>query len=105
MKVNNDHHEAPVDEIAARPPLFNLGIVVATPGARETISLEQIENLLRRHITGDWGEVDAEDAAQNEFALSRRLRLFSVYTVNSKRMWVITEADRSVTTVLLPTEY
>jgi len=89
-------------------PLFALGQTVATPGAlaalgrNETTGLE----LLARHATGDWGEVDAEDRAENDYSVSRRLRLLSAYTLrDGTRLWIITEADRSVTTLLLPHEY
>jgi hypothetical protein len=61
---------------------------------------------LRRHAGGDWGALDAEDAAQNERALVRGERVISVYTTPAAvTFWVITEADRSVTTLMLPEEY
>jgi len=61
---------------------------------------------LLKHTQGDWGDLDPEDARENEYALGRRLRIFSAYTLQSGvRIWIITEADRSVTTVLLPEEY
>ncbi len=89
-------------------PLFALGQTVATPGAlvalgrNETTGLE----LLARHVTGDWGEVDAEDRAENDYSVSRQLRLLSAYTLrDGNRLWIITEADRSVTILLLPHEY
>jgi hypothetical protein len=61
---------------------------------------------LVRHIAGDWGDVDAHDRRENELSLVHGFRLLSAYTLNSgTKIWIITEADRSVTTVLLPKEY
>jgi hypothetical protein len=90
---------------------FTLGQTVATPAAIEAAQqvflAPQIGfmELLSRHITGDWGEVGPEDARANEAALKFGTRLVSAYTVNDIKFWVITEADRSVTTILLPEEY
>lgn len=87
---------------------FVLGSIVATPGALEALSKAGMSpiDFLARHQTGDWGDVCDEDAAENEFALGRHLRLFSVYHLNAEvKIWVITEADRSGTTILLPEEY
>jgi hypothetical protein len=66
---------------------------------------EQIAEAIRRHSSGDWGDVDKADARQNELSLKQGLRLMSVYTFGESRLWVLTEADRSSTTVLLPSEY
>ena len=61
---------------------------------------------LVRHIAGDWGDVDEDDRRENELSLQHGFRLLSAYTLNSgTKIWIITEADRSVTTVLLPEEY
>jgi hypothetical protein len=94
-----------------RAPLFDLGRVVATPGAM-AILLSAGENparLLERHASGDWGEVPPEDARENERSLKYGWRLMSSYPVgseaNGERVWVITEADRSSTCLLLPSEY
>jgi hypothetical protein len=84
---------------------FAIGSIVCTPGARDAITPEQMTALIQRHVAGDWGEVPPEDAKENEFALGNTLRILSVYTVNDTKVWIITEADRSVTTVLLPSEY
>ena len=69
----------------------------------------QIFSLLARHLRGDWSEMDADDQRENALALHTGERIFSAYTVRSmgqdRRVWVITEADRSATTVLLPEEY
>jgi hypothetical protein len=87
---------------------FPLGQVVATPGAITAFQATGQSPLefLKRHVQGDWGELDAHDVAENEYSLQRGLRLLSVYTLSDgTRFWIITEADRSVTTVLLPEEY
>lgn len=88
--------------------LFPLGQVVATPGALaalQTAGQTPIE-FLTRHITGDWGDLPAEDVQENEFSLQHGFRLLSAYrTAKGEKLWLITEADRSVTTFLLPSEY
>tara|TARA_Y100000296_G_scaffold72494_1_gene88942 strand:- start:84 stop:296 length:213 start_codon:yes stop_codon:yes gene_type:complete len=61
--------------------------------------------LLDRHRSGDWGDVDAEDGQANDAALKDGSRIFSVYHQHGQKVWVITEADRSSTCVLLPEEY
>ena len=90
-----------------QPPLFALGQIVATPAVLEHLEKHGINasDYLNRHVRGDWGEVPKADAAENDFALTRRLRLLSSYTVAKERIWILTEADRSVTTMLFPTEY
>ena len=87
---------------------FPLGRVVATPGALR--ALEQAEQLpaefLDRHVNGDWGDVPEEDKQENEFSVSHGFRIVSAYTTSAgEKIWVITEADRSSTTILLPSEY
>ena len=85
---------------------FQLGRTVITPNALENLNDEDIQSSLRRHAAGDWGNCGPEDWQENEFSLSRHLRLFSVYEDrNGTKFWVITEADRSATTILLPSEY
>lgn len=85
---------------------FSLGQVVATPGALETIPPEDISKALARHRAGDWGEVGKADWAENELSLREGFRLLSAYRDgNGVTFWVITEADRSATTILLPEEY
>jgi len=64
-----------------------------------------VRQSLSRHLNGDWGDVSKDDKAENEFSLDKRLRLFSVYKKEGKVIWIITEADRSATTVLFPSEY
>lgn len=88
--------------------LFPLGQICATPGAIE--ALEQVglpaSNLLTRHVLGDDGELCREDKQTNRDALKTGARIFSSYKINDQlKIWIITEADRSVTTLLLPEEY
>jgi hypothetical protein len=89
-----------------RAPL-PLGRVVATPGALKllTEAREHPFNYLARHATGDWGDLCAFDRRQNEIALRDGYRVLSSYEVLAGRVWIITEADRSITTILLPEEY
>lgn len=83
-----------------------LGRVVATRGILEIISERDLLAALRRHQTCDWGEVSRSDWASNDWALTHGGRILSAYQSTSGiRVWVITEADRSATTVLLPEEY
>jgi hypothetical protein len=87
---------------------FPLGQVVTTPGAQSAIlEAGQVPiEFLQRHARGDWGDVCAEDKGLNDEALIDGSRLLSVYkTKQGQRIWIITEADRSVTTFLLPSEY
>jgi hypothetical protein len=83
-----------------------LGRVVATPGALKLLKEAGGHplDLLARHATGDWGELCAFDRRQNEIALREGLRVLSSYEVPAGRVWIITEADRSVTAILLPEE-
>ena len=85
---------------------FSLGQTVATPDALASIPDDEIQIALSRHVQGDWGELDKEDCDSNERALKDGGRLFSRYVSNQKTpFWIITEWDRSVTTVLLPQDY
>lgn len=86
--------------------LFPLGHVVATPGALGALMETEIANAIRRHRTGDWGDLDQFDKQQNTNAVKEHSRILSAYTTgNGVRFWIITEADRSSTTILLPDEY
>lgn len=95
------------DEPAARPEgKFRLGRVTTTSGALGAIPTEEIQAALHRHHSGNWGELDKFDCHENDQALFSGKRLFSVYiTTGGVRFYIITEADRSATTVLLPDEY
>ena len=89
-------------------PRFPLGRIVSTPGALRALeaSGESPFDFLYRHASGDWGELDEEDKRENELSLTQGFRLLSAYRLRSdERLWIITEADRSVTTILLPEEY
>jgi hypothetical protein len=85
---------------------FELGRIVATPGALEVLAPEEPIILLQRHQSGDWGEVDGHDQRANNRALEDGTRILSAYVAaRGERVWVITEADRSSTCILLPSEY
>ena len=86
---------------------FELGRVVATPGALDAMEEAGTEpsELLRRHLGGDWGELDAHDRRENQLSLKHGFRVLSSYPVGGQKVWIITEADRSATTMLLPSEY
>jgi hypothetical protein len=89
-------------------PKFALGQLVATPGALEALAdAEQTPiEFVARHVRGDWGEVCEDDKQANEEALQHGERLLSAYrTVKGVKLWIITEADRSSTCLLLPEEY
>jgi len=92
--------------VSGKQPKFPLGQLAATPNALSKLTQEDIASALARHVTGDWGQVCEEDREENELSLKEGTRLLSAYTAkNSTKFWVITEADRSVTTVLLPEDY
>ena len=106
---------------------FRLGTLVATPGALDALpreisksssvddsnpfisrgkpSREALLDLVQRHASGDWGDLDAHDKEANDVAVREGFRLLSAYELEGTRFWIITEADRSTTTILLPDEY
>ncbi len=85
---------------------FATGQMVATPGALEAITALELTSFINRHINGDWGNLDEEDKKMNDDALVHGNRLMSSYTTEQGvKIWIITEADRSSTTVLLPEDY
>ena len=89
-------------------PLFPAGQIVATPGALDLLEQANKSSLefLSRHLRGDWGELCPDDKTENELSLKHGYRLMSSYQLtDTEKLWIITEADRSVTTLLLPTEY
>ena len=103
----NDRRWLAANSVATEPRL-PLGHVVATYGALRKMLIHSIDpyTLLTRHATGDWSEMDAEDRKANIEAAASGLRVFSAYCITeTERIWLITEADRSVTTFLLPYEY
>lgn len=88
--------------------MFPLGRIVATPGALSVLERanQSAALFLARHAGGDWGELDRADIAENEYSLAHGFRLLSSYTTTAgQKLWIITEADRSATTLLLPDEY
>ncbi len=101
----------PQEEAPAPSPRFDLGLTVATPGAIEALAQEggdwrmNAAVYLARHQDGDWGDVPPEDARENEFSVREGFRIVSSYEVAGERVWIITEADRSSTCILLPEEY
>ncbi len=93
--------------------LFPLGQIVSTPGALEACSPDYLKLCLYRHSRGEWGCIDPEDIATNNEALRDGFRILSAYPIDPAKpckgfgentLWIITEADRSVTTFLLPSE-
>ena len=95
----------PILVIALSKPKFPLGQVVITANAQATIDPADVQQGLSRHASGDWGEVCPDDARTNADALKHGNRLVSVYGQGDQRFWIITECDRSVTTVLMPLDY
>ena len=88
--------------------LFPLGQIVATPGALAALGRanQSPAVFLSRHTEGDWGELDPTDVAENAFSIAHGFRLLSSYQTDAgERLWIITEADRSATTLLLPEDY
>jgi hypothetical protein len=103
-----------MNAITLIPTHFELGQIVATPGALEVSTHERRLQFLLRHASGDWGCVCAEDAETNNEAVRAGFRILSSYAIDdakpckgfgSNTLWIITEADRSITTLLLPDEY
>ncbi|MFA5407289.1 MAG: hypothetical protein WC343_00790 [Bacilli bacterium] len=84
---------------------FESGRKFVTPGVLDVISDDVICSLLDRHLAGDWGDVPPADARQNEWSLEHGERLVSMYNVDGTKILIITERDRSATTVLLPEDY
>lgn len=84
-----------------------LGQLLATPGALSVLERNRVRlfDLIKRHQAGDWGDISPDDWAANDLAVAQGGRILSAYLTSGGRFWVITEADRSATTVLLPEEY
>lgn len=88
--------------------ILQLGQVVATPGAIEALkkASQTASHFLNRHLSGDWGELCDEDRQLNDEATKNGSRVLSAYTLTTgEKIWIITEADRSSTCLLLPSEY
>ena len=86
-------------------PQFEVGQVIATPAVIDHLPYEDVINLLRLHTCGYWDHLDPEDVAANEEAVNVGNRVLSAYFVRGEKVWVITESDRSYTTLLFPYEY
>jgi hypothetical protein len=84
---------------------FELGQIIATPGAMKDFGLALIAELLDRHARGDWGDLDAHDQRENERALTTGARILGAYETPLGRAWIITESDRSSTCVLRSEDY
>ena len=85
---------------------FPLGQVVITPAAKAALIDQDVQGALARHVVGDWGDLVEADKAENELSLREGFRLLSSYrATDGTKFWIITEADRSVTTILLPDDY
>jgi hypothetical protein len=102
-KTDSNQHA----ELSSKTICFPLGQIVATPSALALLDRGAINaaDLLQRHQSGDWGNVPPEDAAENENSVVNGWRILSSYSIGEERIWIITESDRSVTTLLLPEEY
>lgn len=95
-----------VSDYVSAAAKFSPGQLVATPNALRSLDEVDIRAGLNRHLRGDWGDLDDEDIAENELSLVKGFRLLSAYkAANGTKFWIITEADRSATTVLLPADY
>ena len=87
---------------------FPLGRIFATPGALQALQEagEDAITFIARHVRGDWGDLDDHDCRENDLSVAQGFRILSAYTLSTgARLWIITEADRSSTTILLPSEY
>jgi hypothetical protein len=106
VPFNPQPKELPMFDLGTVTPKFSLGQIVSTPNALNSVSHQEITAALKRHVRGDWGNLDAEDLQSNERALQFGGRLFSSYLSSQNvKFWIITECDRSATTVLLPEDY
>ena len=89
-------------------PRFSLGQVVATPGALEVLQKAERDpaEFIARHVVGEWGDLEDEDKQENELSVEQGFRILSAYKLDDNtKIWIITEHDRSATTILLPSEY
>lgn len=90
----------------ANEPLFPLGQLLITANASQQLQETEVQAALRRHAGGDWGELDSEDWQENDHSVKSGYRILSSYVAQDQaKFWIITEADRSYTTVLLPEDY
>ncbi len=92
----------------SKQPAFELGQIVATPGALAALKKagQQPGEFLTRHVNREWSDLPDDDRKENDYSLEHGFRLLSSYRTNADdRLWIITESDRTVTTILLPEEY
>jgi hypothetical protein len=96
-----------IDSHANDEPLFVLGRLTATQTALHYLERIDVQplTLLRRHVTGDWGDLDSEDIAANKQSIQDGSRILSAYILKNEKVYVITEGDRSITTILMASEY
>ena len=89
-----------------KPAAFSLGRLLITPAAQAVLTQDDLLTALNRHARGDWGVVGPEDKAENDLSLKQGFRILSAYESSSgEKFWIITEAGREATTVLLPSDY
>ena len=89
---------------------FKLGQLMFTRGVNDLVAKDEefakfVLESLKRHAAGDWGDLEEEDKKENEFALDKHLRIFSAYETGPRKIWIITESNREVSTILFPEEY
>lgn len=104
-EFNSDDGATDDSDNDEQPPLFSLGNLHATPAVLMALSEGSVYKALARHLKGDWGTLSEEDKRANNLALGHGERLLSAYQYDNTRFWIITEADRSSTIMLLPEEY
>ena len=95
----------PINILTIKAAKFPLGQIVITANANAQLDSQAVNEALIRHAAGDWGEVCDADRQENELSVKEGFRLLSVYRSGETKFWIITEADRSVTTVLMPEDY
>lgn len=103
-----NHSITPLPPSLPLPPRLPLGRLIATPAALRALQLADVSayHLVNRHARHDWGDLCEADRQQNDMAVINSARVLSSYTLSKHiQVWIITEADRAVTTVLLPNEY
>jgi hypothetical protein len=107
---NSDRNEVFIEIHVGVDMKFSFGELVWTHAINDLVATNSlfarfVMESLKRHINCDWGELSPEDKRENDFSLDKDLRLFSSYQRDDWHIWIITEADRSVTTILFPEEY
>ncbi|MGR5116247.1 type I restriction endonuclease subunit M [Photobacterium damselae] len=95
------------ESLDIKPIAFGLGVLALTRGVDDLLggNHEALIPMINRHINCDWGDCSKDDAIENNWATHKGYRIISAYEFNGEKIWIITEADRSTTTILLPIEY